>query len=47
MALGLGLTLGPVFGALVFQWLDYTAGMIAFALIVALTGAYGVSLIPD
>ncbi len=47
MAMGLGLTLGPVFGSFVFSIFEYSTSMLAFALIVFTVGMYGVSLIPD
>jgi hypothetical protein len=47
MAMGLGLTVGPVFGAIVFQYLSFNNGMFVFAVIVLSTGCYAVSLLSD
>lgn len=47
MAMGLGLTLGPVIGAASFKYLTFTASMFLFALIVLTTGCYAISLLPN
>jgi MFS family permease len=47
MALGIGLTIGPVFGSIVFSIFNYSTSMFAFAVIVFSVGIYGVILIPQ
>lgn len=47
MALGMGLTIGPVFGSIVFSFFSYSASMIVFSVIVFSVGIYGVILIPE
>jgi predicted MFS family arabinose efflux permease len=47
MAMGLGLTIGPVFGAIVFELVSFANGMFIFAAIVFATGQYAVSKMSD
>jgi MFS family permease len=46
MAQGMGFTLGPLIGTLVYIWLDYTATFIFFTAFIFLIGCYCVILLP-
>jgi len=47
MALGLGLTLGPVIGAISFEYLTFMNSMFMFSAVVGVGGVYSISLLPE
>jgi MFS family permease len=46
MAMGIGLTLGPIIGVVVYRWLSYAATMYFFAGLILLTGLLAIAIIP-